>query len=288
MPLVTPHDLYRRAAKEGWALGAFNTQNLETTQGIAWALANTRSPGILQASERAIRYAGLTVLRDLIRDVADTVNVPLILHLDHGRSLETVQHCLDAGYQSVMIDGSLLPLAKNVALTRTVVDLAHAKGAWVEGEVGAVPGKEVVREGRWEIDEALLTDPEKAADFVKSTGVDALAVSVGTLHGAFRGTEGIRFERLRAIHEAVEVPLVLHGGSGLPADDIRRAIGFGIVKVNIDTELREAFHGSLAGHREDAPGHSIDPRSLMSPTREAIGKVVAEKVVLLGSAGKAG
>lgn len=288
MPLVAPHELYRRAASERWALGAFNVQNLETAQGVAWALANTRSPGIIQTSERAIRYAGLTVLKDIVRDVADGVNVPLIIHLDHGKSLDIVRQCLEAGYQSVMIDGSALHLKKNIALTRSATDLARRRGAWVEGEIGAVPGKEVVKEGEWELDDAQLTNPEEAAEFVASTGVDALAISVGTLHGAFRGKESIRFERLRAIREAVKVPLVLHGGSGLPADDIRRAVGCGVVKVNIDTELREAFHGALVGHREDALGHSVDPRALLSATREAIEKVVAEKVVLLGSAGKAG
>jgi fructose-bisphosphate aldolase class II len=137
------------------------------------------------------------------------------------------------------------------------------------------------------VDQEGLTNPEEAREFVKQTGVDALAISVGTAHGAFRGKEGIQFERLEAIRGAVSIPLVLHGGSGLPDDQIQRALKFGIAKVNIDTELREAFHDTLVGHREDTDDHSIDPRSLLVPARDAVQKVVREKVILLGSSGKA-
>lgn len=286
MPLVTPHDWYRRAFGEGWALGAFNTQNLETTQAIVAALEKARAPGILQTSERAIEYAGLATLRDIIRDVAEDGGVPVILHLDHGKSFASVEQCIALGYRSVMIDGSLLPLEENINLTKRVVTAAHGAGVWVEGEVGALLGKEGLQGGFTGAVESGLTDPREAVTFVRETGVDALAVSVGTLHGAFRGQEGIRFELLRRIWEAVPLPLVLHGGSGLPDAELRQAVRFGIAKVNIDTELREAFHEALVSHREDVPDHSIDPRALLSPVREAIEKVVAEKVVLLGSAGK--
>lgn len=287
MPLVAPHDLFRRALSEGWALGAFNTSNLEVTQAIVRALADARSPGIIQTSEAAIRYAGLRVLVDMVRDLAAAVDIPLVLHLDHGKSRAVVAQCLDAGYDSVMIDGSALSLPENVALTKEVVARAHALGVWVEGEIGALQGKEGLLAGEVDVDERQLTDPSEAERFVTETGVDALAISVGTLHGAFRGKERIRVERLRAIHERVRVPLVLHGGSGLPADDLRGAIELGIAKVNIDTELREAFHDRLFEHREDEPEHSIDPRKFLLPVRDAVQKVVAEKVRLLGSVGKA-
>lgn len=287
MPLVAPHDIIARAFREHWALGAFNTSNLEVTQAIVWALRDARAPGIIQTSEGALTYAGLTTLRDIIRDVASAVSVPLVLHLDHGKSFETAVQCIQAGFGSVMIDGSLLPLVENIALTKRVVELAHAQGVWVEGEVGILQGKEGLREGSFTLTEEGLTDPREAADFVEQTGVDALAVSVGTAHGAFRGKEEIRFERLAAMHAAVPIPLVLHGASGIPDEALRRAVGLGVAKVNIDTELRESFHDAYTAHREDSDVHSIDPRTLLAPAREAVQKKVAEKVVLLGSMGKA-
>lgn len=287
MPIVAPREIMARAFREHWALGAFNTSNLEITQAIAWALRDLRSPGIIQTSETAITYAGLKVLTDMIRDVADTVDVPVILHLDHGKSFEVARACIAAGYPSVMIDGSALPLDENILLTKRVTDLAHEHGAWVEGEVGAILGKEGMRDGTFVMEDSLFTDPDEAARFVTETNVDALAVSVGTIHGAFRGEERIRFPRLQAIHDAVPVPLVLHGGSGLPADEIRRAIPFGIAKVNIDTELREAFHDSVCRHDESDPKHSLDPRAMLTPARDAMQAVVAEKLRLFGSAGKA-
>ena len=313
MPLVAPHDLFHRAYREHWALGAFNTSNLEITQAIIRGLQEMRAPGIIQTSEAAIAYAGLNVLRDMIRDLAEAASVPIVLHLDHGRSIDMVEQCLAAGYGSVMLDGSALPLEANIALTERAVELAHARGVWVEGEVGAIAGKEgltsgmgretggmghgaphpreseirVGTRGTGAMDETKFTDPAEAATFVLETGVDALAVSVGTLHGAFRGEERIRFPRLRAIREKVPIPLVLHGGSGLPAAEIKEALTLGIAKVNIDTELREAFHDTVVGHREDAADHSIDPRKMLAPARDAVMKIVADKVALLGSAGKA-
>ncbi len=286
MPLVTPHDLFARAYREHWALGAFNASNLELTQGIVRALAAEHAPGIIQTSEAAIEYAGLETLRDIIRTVAETVAVPIVLHLDHGKSYEIVAACIDAGYPSVMIDGSTLPLAENIALTRKVVDLAHARGVWVEGEVGAILGKEGLHDGHITVGEETLTRPEDAVRFVGETHVDALAVAVGTIHGAFRGDERIRFDRLTMIHEATSTPLVLHGGSGLPAEEIRRAVQFGMCKVNIDTELREAFHASVTEHDEGAADHSIDPRKILGPARDAVERIVREKIRLLGSAGR--
>lgn len=294
MPLVAPQVFFARAAQEHWALGAFNTSNLEVTQAIAWALQEAGAPGIIQTSEAAIKYAGLETLRDIVRDVAASVTVPIVLHLDHGKSLDVARQCIEAGYGSVMIDGSALSLSENIALSKQVVELAHAKGVWVEGEVGTIPGKEGLRaeSGKLKADrdgteDTFLTKPEEAAQFVRETGVDLLAVSVGTFHGAFRGRERIRFERLQAIREAVSLPLALHGASGLPDDEIRRALEFGIVKVNIDTELREAFHDTLTAHQEGGKEHSIDPRAMLKPARDAVQKVVKEKVALLGSAGKA-
>ncbi len=287
MPSVRPHDLFARAQRDHFALGAFNTSNLEVTQAIAEALQEAQAPGIIQTSEGAIGYAGLVTLRDIIRNVAASVAVPIVLHLDHGKSFESVAACIEVGYPSVMIDGSTLPLTENIALTKRVTALAHRSDVWVEGEVGAILGKEGLRGRGMRAAEDLFTRPDEAAQFVAETGVDALAVSVGTIHGSFRGAERVRFERLAEIQRAVSVPLVLHGGSGLPAEDIRRAIPLGIAKVNIDTELREAFHDALQEHTEEATDHSIDPRALLTPARDAVRRAVIEKVRLLGSAGRA-
>lgn len=290
MPLVAPHELIPRAHKEHWALGAFNTSNLEVTQAIAWGLKAARAPGFIQTSEAAIQYAGLTILRDIIHDVATASDVPIILHLDHGTSLEIVRVCIEAGYTSVMIDASALPFQENVSLTKQVVTLAHASGVWVEGELGRMPGKEGLvgrgAEDRNEPSDAFLTDPLEAAEFVRETGVDALAISVGTTHGSFRGKEGIRFPRLESIAQAVSVPLVLHGASGVPDAEIRRALQYRVAKVNIDTELREAFHDAVLQHHEDGPKHSVDPRGMLAPAREAVQALVQQKAELLRSTGK--
>jgi fructose-bisphosphate aldolase class II len=290
MLINNPHSLYEQAFREGWALGSFNTSNLEMTQAIAWGLQEKNSPGIIQTSESAIEYAGLVTLHDIISDVAKSVSVPVFLHLDHGRSFEIAEKCIHAGYKSVMIDGSKLSFDENVALTKKVVELAHQNDVWVEGEIGAIQGKEGMVSADIKMDDSMLTDPTEAVNFVAATGVDSLAVSVGTIHGAFRGEEKIRFERLREIHKVVKVPLVLHGASGLPPMEISQAVRLGIAKVNIDTELREAFHDSLEGvvTSEALAGQqkSVDPRKMLTPARKAVQAVVAEKVALLGSADK--
>jgi len=291
MLIINPHSLYEQAFREGWALGAFNTSNLEMTQAIAWGLQEKNSPGIIQTSESAIEYAGLVTLRDIISDVARSVSVPVFLHLDHGRSFEIAEKCIHAGYKSVMIDGSKLSYEENVALTKKVVELAHENDVWVEGEIGAIQGKEGMVASEIKMDDSMLTNPAEAVKFASETGVDSLAVSVGTIHGAFRGEEKIRFERLQEIHAAVKVPLVLHGASGLPPEEISRAVKMGVVKVNIDTELREAFHDSLEGVVTGEEGaeqqKTIDPRKTLTPVRKAVQAVVVAKVQLLGSAGKA-
>jgi fructose-bisphosphate aldolase class II len=275
-----------RAFSEKWALGAFNTSNLEMTQAIAWGLEQQKSPGIIQTSESAIEYAGLEIIYDIVRDVSEKVSVPIFLHLDHGRSFEVVEKCVLAGYKSVMIDGSKMPFAENVALTKKVVDFAHAKGVWVEGEIGAIQGKEGMLVSEIKVEDSVFTDPDEAAEFVAQTNVDSLAVSVGTIHGAFRGEERIRFERLAAIKNKVKIPMVLHGASGLPQDEITRAVKEGIVKVNIDTELRESFHDSVVENEERAGNNSVDPRKMLAPGRDAVKELVAQKTLVVRSAGR--
>jgi fructose-bisphosphate aldolase class II len=304
--LVAGGELLLRARREGYAVGAFNIQNLEGLWAVTGAAVEERSPVIVAVSPGAIRYGGLRLLATAVRTVAEDLPVPLALHLDHGEDLETVSRCLEAGFTSVMIDGSHLPFRENVALTRKAVELAHPRGVSVEGELGRLAGME---EKSVEEREALLTDPAQAEEFVRLTGVDSLAVSIGTSHGAykFRGEPRLDFERLKLIRERVEVPLVLHGASsvppwavekasrygaqlqgakGIPEEHLRRAISLGIAKVNIDTDLRLAFTATVREVLATSPGE-FDPRKILGPAREAMKEVVREKMRLFGSSGRA-
>ncbi|MGC8998168.1 MAG: class II fructose-1,6-bisphosphate aldolase [Candidatus Bathyarchaeia archaeon] len=304
--LVTNKELLKKAQKEAYAVGAFNIQNLESLLAVVEAAVEEKSPVIVAITPSAIKYGGLNYLAGLVKTAAESVLVPMSLHLDHGEDVEIVKKCLEAGFTSVMIDGSHLPFEENIALTKRVVDIAHLKGVSVEGELGKLAG---VEEKTVEEREAVLTDPREAEEFVRRTGVDALAVSIGTSHGAykFKGEPQLDFERLKQIRERVEVPLVLHGASsvpqwiiekatkygaelagakGIPEDHIKRAIALGITKINIDTDLRLTFTATV---REVLAKSSkeFDPRKILGPAKEAMKDVVKAKMRLFGSSGKA-
>jgi fructose-bisphosphate aldolase class II len=299
--LVVGKELLLAARRGGYAVGAFNIQNLESLLAVVEAAVEERSPVIVAVTPGAIKYAGLNHLAGLAKAAAESAPVPMALHLDHGEDIETVRKCLEAGFTSVMIDGSHLPFEENVALTRKVVELAHLRGVSVEGELGKLAGVEER--------EAVLTDPDEAKEFVERTGVDALAVSIGTSHGAykFKGEPRLDFERLRVIREKVDVPLVLHGASsvpqwiiekatkygaeltgakGIPEDHIRRAIELGITKINIDTDMRLAFTATVREVLANQP-KEFDPRKILGPAKEAMKEVVKAKMRLFGSSGKA-
>jgi fructose-bisphosphate aldolase class II len=299
--LAVGKELLLAARRGGYAVGAFNIQNLESLLAVVEAAVEERSPVIVAVTPGAIKYAGLNHLAGLVKAAAESAPVPMALHLDHGEDIETVRKCLEAGFTSVMIDGSHLPFEENVALTRKVVELAHLRGVSVEGELGKLAGVEER--------EAVLTDPDEAKEFVERTGVDALAVSIGTSHGAykFKGEPRLDFERLRVIREKVDVPLVLHGASsvpqwiiekatkygaeltgakGIPEDHIRRAIEFGITKINIDTDMRLAFTATVREVLANQP-KEFDPRKILGPAKEAMKEVVKAKMRLFGSSGKA-
>jgi fructose-bisphosphate aldolase class II len=304
--LVTNKDLLQRAKREAYAVGAFNIQNLESLLAVVEASEEERSPVIVAVTPGAIKYAGLNYLARLVKTAAEVSSVPMSLHLDHGEDVETVKKCLEAGFTSVMIDGSHLNFEENIALTKHVVDIAHPKGVSVEGELGRLAG---IEEKTVEEREAVLTDPKEAEEFVKRTGVDALAVSIGTSHGAykFKGEPQLDFERLRLIRERVNVPLVLHGASsvpqwiiekatkygaelagakGIPEDHIKKAIALGITKINIDTDLRLAFTATVREVLANSP-KEFDPRKILGPAKEAMKEVVKAKMRLFGSSGKA-
>ncbi|MGQ9531011.1 MAG: class II fructose-1,6-bisphosphate aldolase [Candidatus Bathycorpusculaceae bacterium] len=304
--LVTNMDLLFSAKREGYAVGAFNIQNLESLLAVVEAAVEEKSPVIVAVTPSAIKYSGLAYLSKIVRIAAESVPVPMSLHLDHGEDFETVVRCVDAGFTSVMIDGSFLKFEDNIALTKSVVDFAHSKGVSVEGELGRLAG---VEEKTVKEKEAVLTDPDAARDFVERTGVDALAVAIGTSHGAykFKGEPKLDFERLKRISEKVDVPLVLHGASsvpqwiidkaqkygaelsgarGIPEEHIKNAIALGIKKINIDTDLRLAFTATVREVLTQSP-KEFDPRKILGPAKEAMKEVVRSKMRLFGSSGKA-
>lgn len=284
MPFVTNAELMSGAAAGGYAVGAFNTNNLEITLSIVEAAAAERSPLILAVSPGAMRYAGVAYLAAIAGVASREVDIPMSLHLDHGTSPEEVGAALESGFSSVMIDGSRLPFEDNVAVTCEVVKMARARGASIEAELGRLVGAEdgVSASER----EASMTDPDQAAEFVARTGIDALAVSIGNAHGWYKGEPRLDFERLRLIRESVSIPLVLHGASGIPDGMIREACAIGVDKINIDTEVRGAFRQAVAGFLNANP-QEIDPRKILAPARAAMREVVAGKMRLFGCAGRA-
>lgn len=296
-----------RALKGGYGVGAFNFNNLEAVQAIVGAAAESRSPVIIQTSEGAIQYAGLNYLTALARAAAESAPVPVVLHLDHGKDLETIERCLDAGYSSVMIDASDLPFEENLVRTARVVEMARPYGASVEAELGRLKGVEdlVSVEER----DAVLVDPEEAVRFVRETGVDYLAPAVGTAHGAFKfkGAGELDLERLERVQRGTGIPLVLHGASavpewvvaeatrygakirgarGVPDEQVRAAIGLGVAKINVDTDLRLAAVAALRRVLAERP-EEFDPRKLHGPAREAMGRICREKFALFGSVARA-
>ncbi|MEU6226337.1 class II fructose-bisphosphate aldolase [Streptomyces sp. NPDC047042] len=233
-------DALKEAAAAGHALPGFVAYNLETVQGITAAAEAAGRPVVIQAGSSPFKHAGREALMWLALHAAGQSAARLGVHLDHSRDLEEITACLEAGYTSVMVDGSHLPFAENIALTQEAVRRARAHGAWVEAELGALPGDEDVSTHAV-AQAAAMTDPQQAAEFVAATGVDALAVAVGNVHGFTKHPVRLDLERLAAIHEAVPVPLVLHGASGLPVEELHGALARGVAKVNVNAELRRAY-----------------------------------------------
>jgi len=304
--LVTNKDLMVPARKNGYAIGAFNVQNLESMSAVAEAATEEKSPVIMQITPSVIKYAGLAYIANLVKTAAQLSPVPIAMHLDHGEDFETAAKCIDAGFSSVMIDGSFLSFDENVAVTKRVVSVAHPKGVSVEAELGKLAG---VEERTVAEKDAILTDPESAVEFVEKTGVDTLAVAIGTSHGAykFKSEAKLDLERLKVIHTKIGIPLVLHGASsvpqgivekankygaelsgakGIPETELKKAITFGIAKINIDTDLRLAFTAAVREALVNSP-KNFDPRKILGPARDAMKEVAKGKMRLFGSSGKA-
>ena len=299
MALITSEEMFRKALKADYAIGAFNVNNMEIIQGIVEAAGEENAPLILQVSAGARKYAKAPYLRQLVEAAIEDTGVDVCLHLDHGEDFEICKQCVDDGFTSVMIDGSKHPFEENIALTKEVVEYARAHGVVVEAELGKLAGIEdnINVDAR----SATFTDPDEAAEFVERTGVDSLAIAIGTSHGAykFKGDPYLDFERLKVIHKLIpDTPLVLHGAStvlkefvdrcnefggkipgaqGVPEEMIREAVKHGVCKVNIDTDLRLAMTAEIRRVFIEQPD-VFDPRKYLGPGREAIKRMVQHKI----------
>jgi len=284
MPLVSMNEFLPRAKAEKFAVGQFNLNNLEFAQAIVEAAMEEKSPFIFGVSEGALRYMGIEFTVALAEAAAKKSGLPIALHLDHGSSFEVAMKCIRAGFTSVMFDGSHYPFEENVRLTKEIVKAAHAMGVSVEGELGTIGGVE----DDVSVDEAdaMLAKPEEAIRFYEETGVDALAIAVGTAHGMYTKEPNIRHDIIQEVSRAIPVPLVLHGGSGVPDADIRKAIESGIAKINVNTENQVACTAAV---REvlAKDENVIDPRKYLGPAKKAMVEVVRSKIRLFGSSNKA-
>ncbi|HHV59190.1 MAG TPA: class II fructose-1,6-bisphosphate aldolase [Clostridiaceae bacterium] len=299
MPLVTSKEMFRKAYEGGYAIGAFNVNNMEIVQGITEAAKELNAPLILQVSAGARKYAKHVYLMKLIEAAIADTGLPICVHLDHGEDFEICKSCIDGGFTSVMIDGSKFPFEENIRLTKQVVDYAHAKGVVVEGELGKLAGIE----DNINVSEkdAAFTDPDQVQEFVEKTGVDSLAIAIGTSHGAykFKGEPKLRFDILEEVQNRLPgFPIVLHGASsvmpeyveicnkyggkmpgakGVPEDMLRKAASMAVCKINIDTDLRLAMTATIRKNFYEHP-EEFDPRKYLGPARSAIKEVVAHKI----------
>lgn len=311
MPLVTSKEMFQKAYDGGYAIGAFNVNNMEIIQGITEAAKEVNSPLILQVSSGARKYANHTYLMKLIEAAIIETDLPICVHLDHGDTFELCKSCIDGGFTSVMIDGSHHSFAENIKLTRQVVDYAHDHGVVVEGELGRLAGIEDAVDVSAE--DASYTRPEEVEEFVSKTGVDSLAIAIGTSHGAFKFKPGVKpqlkFDILEKVQQRLPgFPIVLHGSSsvipefveminqyggnmpdaiGIPEEMLRQAAKMSVCKINIDSDLRLAMTATIRKYLAEHPDH-FDPRQYLKPAREAIKSMVLRKIVnVLGSDGKA-
>jgi fructose-bisphosphate aldolase class II len=267
----------KKARNEGYGIGAFNTNNLEVTKAICKAAKELDQPIIIQTTPSATEYAGLEQIFNIVRTEIESTGIKAAIHLDHGKDFNIAQKCIEAGYRSVMIDGSKLPFAENVALTKRVVEFAHPRNVTVEGEVGVIG----TDEGGNEKNESLLSSPDEVKQFVDLTGIDSVAVSIGNQHGAPKG-EKINLKLLGDIAKLIEIPLVLHGSSGISDEEIQEAVKIGISKFNVDTNIRKAFISGLKELTDD----TTDYRDVLKISMQKVEEVVKERIILLGACSK--
>lgn len=283
MAFVTSRQLLSDAQKEGYAVGAFNVENMEMVQAVAAAAEELQAPVIMQTTPSTVKYADLAYFYANAKAAAEQVSVPVVIHLDHGNSFALAMRALRTGYTSIMIDGSHGTFEENIAVSKAVADACHPSGVPVEAELGKVGGKEDDLEGG---EGNPYTDPKEAGIFVEETGVDSLAVAIGTAHGVYKGIPRLDVERLSEIREVVTIPLVLHGTSGVPDDAVRECIRRGICKVNYATDLRIAFSRGVKAYLKENPD-VFDPKKYGAAGREEVKRYVMDKIRVCGSDGKA-
>ena len=281
--LVKSKELLLDAQRNKYAVGAFNVENMEMVLAVLSAAEETNSPVIMQTTPGTVKYAGADMYFANIRAAARRTRIPVACHLDHGNSLAIAVQALHAGYTSIMIDGSKLPFEENIALTKTVTEICHAVNIPVEAELGRVGGKEDGLDNSQS--ENPYTDPDEAKIFVEKTGCDSLAVAVGTAHGVYKGIPHINFDVLAKIHEAVNIPLVLHGTSGGPDDQVIRCVSMGMCKVNYATDLRISYTYGVKKYMKENPG-VFDPKKYGTYGMEEVKRYVKERMQVIGSCGR--
>ncbi len=281
--LVTAKEMLQEARKGKYAIGAFNVENMEMVMAVLAAAEAKNSPVIMQTTPGTIKYAGVDYYYANVAAAAARTKIPVVMHLDHGDSFDRAMAAYRAGYTSIMIDGSKLPFEENIELTKRVVDACHPGGVYVEGELGKVGGKEDDLEGD---DDNPYTNPDEAKIFVEKTGVDYLAIGVGTAHGVYKGIPKVNTDLIATIHDMVDIPLVLHGTSGVPDEQVITAVKNGICKVNYATDLRIAFTNGAKAYMAERP-EAFDPKKYCKQGMEEVQKYVEQKIEVCGSVGKA-
>ena len=281
--LVTAKEMLQEAREGKYAVGAFNVENMEMVMAVLAAAEAKNSPVIMQTTPGTIKYAGVDYYYANVAAAAARTKIPVVMHLDHGDSFDRAMAAYRAGYTSIMIDGSKLPFEDNITLTKRVVDACHPGGVYVEGELGKVGGKEDDLEGD---DDNPYTNPDEAKIFVEKTGVDYLAIGVGTAHGVYKGIPKVNTDLIATIHDMVDIPLVLHGTSGVPDEQVVTAVRNGICKVNYATDLRIAFTNGAKAYMAEHP-EAFDPKKYCKQGMEEVQKYVEQKIEVCGSVGKA-
>ncbi len=283
--LVTLKEILENTRKEGYAVGGFNFNSYEDAQGIINGAVEKNSPVILMASMGACKYIGLHQTVGMVKGMAASVNIPVCLHLDHATDKEFIKEAIKAGFSSVMIDASAEDFETNIRDTKEIVDFAKDYHCSVESELGKVGGKEeniVVSD-----EKATFTQPADVPRFVEETGIDALAIAFGSVHGFYKSEPKLDFERLEEIAKITDCPLVLHGGTGIPVEDFKKCVKLGISKINVGTELKKTYSDTVRKMCNDLPEKEVDPRKYMGPVKDACAEVVKGKVDVFGSANKA-
>ncbi|MGG7143315.1 tagatose bisphosphate family class II aldolase [Clostridium nigeriense] len=284
MKILSTREMLKKAQREGYAVPAFNIHNLETLEVVVETAAELKSPVILAGTPSTIEYAGGEFIVAMAEAAAEKYNIPIAIHLDHFEVIDEIKHFVDLGFKSTMIDASHAPFEENIETVKKVVEYAHKYDATVEAELGRLGGQEddlVVDEK-----DSKYTNPKQAKEYVERTGIDSLAVAIGTAHGLYHGEAKLDLDRLKEIRDVVDVPLVLHGASDVPDELVKKAISLGICKVNVATDLKIPFSDAVKKYFIENP-NANDPRKYMTPGKEAMKKVVAHKIMVCGSNNRA-